>query len=156
MAILGFLIYGQDVQSQVTLNLPTRMVSSKVAIYTILATPIAKYALIVIPIASVIEERLPPSYQAKKPINILIRMCLLASTVLLAIVFPSFQTVASLSGALLVVMVSFILPCLCYLKMFQLYKNWGFELVGIVVVMVMSGFVAVLGTYSTVAQNVKA
>ncbi|OVA08999.1 Amino acid transporter [Macleaya cordata] len=45
MAVLGYLMYGDNVKSQVTLNLPTENVSSKIAIYTILITPIAKYAL---------------------------------------------------------------------------------------------------------------
>ncbi|KAH7569289.1 hypothetical protein JRO89_XS06G0138400 [Xanthoceras sorbifolium] len=155
MATLGYLMYGQNVQSQVTLNLPTEKVSSKVAIYTILAGPIAKYALTVMPIATAIESRLPANYQDSKSISILIRMCLLVSTVVFAAVFPSFQSVASLSGAVLIVVVSFLLPCLCYLKIFEVYRNWGFELVTIVVIMLMSVFVGVLGTYSSIAQSVK-
>ncbi|OVA09000.1 Amino acid transporter [Macleaya cordata] len=36
MAVLGYLMYGENVQSQVTLNLPTKNLSSKIAIYTTL------------------------------------------------------------------------------------------------------------------------
>lgn len=155
MAILGYLIYGQNVQSQVTLNLPTDKVSSKVAIYTILASPVAKYALTVMPIATAIESRLPANFQENKSTIIVIRMSLLVSTVVLAAVFPSFQSVVSLSGAFLIVIVSFLLPCVCYLKIFEAYRNWGFELFGIVVIMLMAVFVGVLGTYSSIAQTVK-
>ncbi|XP_031285014.1 amino acid transporter AVT1I-like [Pistacia vera] len=155
MAILGYLIYGQNVQSQVTLNLPTEKVSAKVAIYTVLAGPIAKYALTVMPISTAIESRLPANYQDSKSISLIIRMALLLSTVVLAAVFPSFQSVASLSGAFLIVVVSFLLPCVCYLKMFQVYKNWGFELAGIVVITLMAVLVGILGTYSSIAQTVK-
>ena len=63
MAVLGYLMFGQDVQPQVTLNLPTSQVSSK--IYTTLVGPIAKYALIVMPIANAIESRLPRYYNIK-------------------------------------------------------------------------------------------
>ena len=53
-------MFGRDVQPQVTLNLPTSQVSSKIAIYTTLVGPIAKYALLlVMPIANAIESRLP-------------------------------------------------------------------------------------------------
>ncbi|KAJ0031609.1 hypothetical protein Pint_14285 [Pistacia integerrima] len=155
MAILGYLIYGQNVQSQVTLNLPTEKVSATVAIYTILAGPIAKYALTVMPISTAIESRLPANYQDSKSISLIIRMALLLSTVVLAAVFPSFQSVASLSGAFLIVVVSFLLPCVCYLKMFQVYKNWGFELAGIVVITLMAVLVGIFGTYSSIAQTVK-
>ncbi|XWS73162.1 hypothetical protein CRYUN_Cryun02cG0102000 [Craigia yunnanensis] len=63
MEVLGYLIYGQNVQSQVTLNLPTEKVSSNVAIYTVLAAPIAKYALTAMPIITTIESRLPANYR---------------------------------------------------------------------------------------------
>lgn len=154
LAILGYLIYGQNVQSQVTLNLPTEKLSSKVAIYTIIAVPIAKFALTVMPIATAIESGLPSNYQDSKPTGIIIRMTLLVSSVVCASVFPSFQSVASLSGALLIMVVSFLLPCLCYLKMFQVYRKWGFELAGIVAIMLMAVFVGILGTYSSIAQTV--
>ncbi|KAK9274714.1 hypothetical protein L1049_021965 [Liquidambar formosana] len=155
MAILGYLIYGQNVQSQVTLNLPTEKVSSKVAIYTILAGPVAKYALTVTPIATAIESHLPGNYQESRPISILIRTFLLISTVILAIVFPSFQSVTSLSGAVLIVFVSFLLPCVCYLKIFGVRNNLGYELVGIVGIMLMAVLVGVVGTYSSIAQTLK-
>ncbi|OMO61043.1 Amino acid transporter, transmembrane [Corchorus capsularis] len=155
MAIVGYLIYGQNVQSQVTLNLPTEKVSSKIAIFTVLAAPIAKYALTVMPIATAIASRLPANYRGRKAINIVIRMSILISTVVLAVVFPSFQSVMSLCGAVLVVFVSFLFPCLCYLKTFEIYKKWGIELVGIVIIMLLALAVGSVGTYSSIAQTVK-
>ncbi|KAJ6958127.1 hypothetical protein D5086_032218 [Populus alba] len=155
MAVLGYLIYGQNVQSQVTLNLPTQKLSSKIAIYTILAGPIAKYALTITPIATAIESVLPDRYQDSKSTGILVRMSLLISTVVMAMVFPSFQSLSSLSGAALVVIVSFFLPCACYLKIFKVYQKWGTELAGILTVMLMSVVVGAVGTYSSIAQTVK-
>lgn len=83
MAVLGYLIYGQNVQSQVS-----------------------NYK-IVMPIATAIENRLAANYKDCKSASILIRMSLLVSTVVLAAVFPSFQSVTSLSGAFLIEAVSF-------------------------------------------------
>lgn len=83
MAVLGYLIYGQNVQSQVS-----------------------NYK-IVMPIATAIENRLPANYKDCKSASILIRMSLLVITVVLAAVFPSFQSVTSLSGAFLIEAVSF-------------------------------------------------
>lgn len=155
MAILGYLIYGQNVQSQVTLNLPVQEASAKIAIYTILAGPVAKYALTITPIANDIESCLPARYQDSKPISIIIRTCLLISAVVLALLFPYFQTVTALSGAVLVVSVSFLLPCICYLKIFQAYQNWGIELAGILTIILMAILVGILGTYSSIAQAIK-
>lgn len=155
MAVLGYLIYGQNVQSQVTLNLPTQKLSSKIAIYTILAGPIAKYALTITPIATAIESVLPDRYQDSKSIGILVRMSLLISTVVMAMVFPSFQSLTSLSGAALIVIVSFFLPCACYLKIFKVHQKWGTELAGILTIMLMSVVVGAVGTYSSIAQTVK-
>ncbi|GKB36872.1 amino acid transporter AVT1I-like protein [Tanacetum coccineum] len=111
MAILGYIIYGEDVQSQVTLNLPTEKASAKVAIYTILAGPIAKYALTIMPIATAIENYLPVKHKDNNLINAMIKTSLLVSTVALAIVFSLFESVTSLSGATLIVIVSFVIPC---------------------------------------------
>ncbi|XP_061951910.1 amino acid transporter AVT1J-like [Populus nigra] len=155
MAVLGYLIYGQNVQSQVTLNLPTQKLSSKIAIYTMLAGPIAKYALTITPIATAIESVLPDRYQDSKSIGTLVRMSLLISTVVMAMVFPSFQSLTSLSGAALIVIVSFFLPCACYLKIFKVHQKWGTELAGILTIMLMSVVVGAVGTYSSIAQTVK-
>ncbi|GJM94002.1 hypothetical protein PR202_ga10611 [Eleusine coracana subsp. coracana] len=45
-AVLGYMIYGDDVQSQVTLNLPSGKLYSQVAIVMTLINPLAKYAVV--------------------------------------------------------------------------------------------------------------
>ncbi|KAH9805379.1 Aa trans domain-containing protein [Citrus sinensis] len=156
MAVLGYLIYGQNVQSQITLNLPIEQVSSKVAIYTILAGPIAKYALTVMSIATAIERQLSASYKDCRSASILIRMSLLVSTVVLATVFPSFQSVTSLIGAFLKVVVSFLLPCVSYLNISEVYRNWGYELIGILAIMLLAVFFWGVGYIFIYCSNCKA
>ena len=51
---------GPTLYSQITLKLPTKKISSKIAIYTAwLSTPLSKYALRMEPIASATESSLP-------------------------------------------------------------------------------------------------
>ncbi|KAK8921788.1 hypothetical protein KSP39_PZI020267 [Platanthera zijinensis] len=88
MAILGYLMYGDDLQSQVTLNLPAGKIGSKIAIYTTLINPFAKYALTITPIALSIEEWL--AFRYKRSYSILVRTLLLLSTVMTALSIPFF------------------------------------------------------------------
>ncbi|PWA78382.1 amino acid transporter, transmembrane domain-containing protein [Artemisia annua] len=90
MAVVGYLMFGTNVQSQITLNLPTEKISSRVAICTTLVNPIAKYALMVTPIMDSIEERFLSIYNTRK-YNLLIRTALVISTVIVAIALPFFR-----------------------------------------------------------------
>ncbi|KAK9926058.1 hypothetical protein M0R45_023312 [Rubus argutus] len=153
VAILGYLMFGKDVQSQVTLNMSTSKISSKIAIYTTLAAPLVKYALIISPIADAIEMNLPSKWNSK-PIGILIRSLLLVSTVVVALVFPYFESLMALVGAILCVTVSILLPCVCYLKIYRLFqKKFDVELLIIGSIMVMAVAVGVMGTYASVKER---
>ncbi|KAF5183610.1 Amino acid transporter [Thalictrum thalictroides] len=149
MAILGYLMYGENVKSQVTLNLPTGEISSKIAIYTTLVNPVTKYALMVTPIVSAIENHL--NYN-KKPMNLMIRTLLLMSTAIVAIAVPFFGNLMSLVGAFLSSTASIILPCVCYLKISGSYKRWSFELFSIVGIILMGISIVIIGTYSSLSQ----
>ncbi|XP_060668450.1 amino acid transporter AVT1I-like [Ziziphus jujuba] len=62
IGIMGYLMHGKDVSSQVTLNLSKNKISSKIAIYTILIIPTAKFALIMSPVVDSIERNLLTHY----------------------------------------------------------------------------------------------
>ncbi|XP_042499086.1 amino acid transporter AVT1I-like [Macadamia integrifolia] len=153
MAILGYLMYGSDISSQVTLNLPTGKLSSKIAIYTTLVNPITKYALMITPIVSAIENWLPCHYK-NKLIILLIRSLLLISTVIVALTVPFFESLMALVGAFLSATASIILPCLCYLKISGNYRRWGTELVIVVGIVLMGVLVVVVGTYTSLLEIV--
>ncbi|KAK4393114.1 Amino acid transporter AVT1I [Sesamum angolense] len=151
MAILGYMMFGSKLQSQITLNLPTHKISSKVAIYTTLVNPLAKYALMVTPIVTSLETRFR-SHRNKGLISTLIRTCLVLSTIIVALAIPFFGYLMSLVGAFLSVTASIILPCLCFLKIsgiywrfrFQSFSIWGIVLLGILVL--------VIGTYTALQE----
>ena len=143
-------MFGSKVQSQVTLNLPTNLVSSKVAIYTTLVNPLAKYALMVCPIVKTLERRFLVGRSRRW--SILIRTALVASTIFVALVVPFFGYLMSLVGAFLSVTASIILPCLCYMKISGIYVRIGSELIVLCGIIVIGIIVLLVGTYTALLE----
>ncbi|KAL9389093.1 hypothetical protein Peur_017698 [Populus x canadensis] len=153
MAVLGYLMYGEYLKSQVTLNLPIRKIGSKIAIYTTLINPLTKYAVITAPIATAIEDTLV--FRNSRYLSILIRTVIVISTVVVALTIPFFGYVMAFIGAFLSVTVSMLLPCLCYLRIDKSAKRFGLELVLIVGILIVGSFVGIIGTYTSIKQIVK-
>ena len=146
-AVLGYLIYGDDVQSQVTLNLPSGRLYTKIAIVMTLINPLTKYALLVAPITSAIEERL--LLVGSGPARVAIGTTVLVSTVAVASVVPFFGYLMSFIGSFLGIMATIMFPCLCYLKIYKARGIRRIEVAGIVGIMLLGAFVAVTGTYTS-------
>ncbi|CAM0943127.1 unnamed protein product [Alopecurus aequalis] len=151
MAILGYLMYGDDVESQVTLNLREGKLSAKLAIYTVLINTFSKYALMLTPIATTIEEKLLVSN--KRSMSMLIRTLIVISTVIIALTVPFFGHLMALVGSLLGVILSMLLPCICYLKIFGTTRSSRAEVGLIVMIIILGLLVATSGTYSSL-QNI--
>ena len=119
--MVGYLIFGESVKSQITLNLPRGEISTQVAIIAVLINPFAKYALYLTPVASALEQFIPNHWKERNFImcGILIRTLLVASTVGFAIAVPFFAYVMALVGSLLNITVGITIPCLCYLRLFS-------------------------------------
>lgn len=154
MAVFGYAMFGSQIESQITLNLPIGRISSKVAIYTTLVNPISKYALMVTPIINAIEARFS-CYYNKRVFSLLIRTSLVLSTVIVALAIPLFGYLMSLVGAFFSVTGSLLLPCLCYLKISGIYRRIGYELVIIVTIILLGIAVVILGTYTALLQILK-
>ena len=151
MAVFGYLMFGSNVQSQITLNLPAEKLSSRVAICTTLVNPIAKYALMVSPIVNAIKSWFPCQYN-KRMVRLLISTSLVISTVIVALAVPFFATLMSLVGAFLSATASIILPCLCYLKISGTYKRFGCEMVIIWGIILMGVAITISGTYISLLE----
>nr|GLL18716.1 vacuolar amino acid transporter 1-like [Ipomoea trifida] len=156
MAVLGYLMFGSDALSQITLNLPTDKISSQVAIYITLVNPIAKYALMVTPIVKAIENSFALSDYGKKGFicGLVIKTGLVISTVIVAITVPFFGYLMSLVGAFLSTTASVILPCLCFLKISGIHRTTWFEVVVICGIVVMGVGFMVVGTYTALREIV--
>ncbi|XVE53234.1 hypothetical protein DITRI_Ditri02bG0187600 [Diplodiscus trichospermus] len=152
MAVLGYLMYGEHLKSQVTLNLPIKMISTKIAIYTTLINPLTKYAIITAPIAAAIEEK--SLFRNSRSLSILIRTAIVISTVIVALTIPFFGYVMAFIGSFLSVTASMLLPCLCYLKIYKTARKFGFELVIIMAILVAASFIGIVGTFTSVKQIV--
>ncbi|BFG26678.1 hypothetical protein CerSpe_129540 [Prunus speciosa] len=151
MAVFGYLMFGSTVQSQITLNLPTRNVSSKVAIFTTLVNPISKYALMVTPIVNAAKKKFPSHYN-KRFIGLLVSTTLVFSTVIVALAIPFFGYLMSLVGAFLSVTGSIVFPCFCYLKLSGTYRRFGCEVLIIGCILLLSAAVIVFGTYTALVE----
>ncbi|KAJ7970991.1 putative Amino acid transporter [Quillaja saponaria] len=154
MATFGYLMFGSEVQSQITLNLPTDKLSSRVAIYTTLVNPISKYALMVTPIVNAMKKLLPYQYN-KRICALLISTTLVISTVIVALVVPFYGYLMSLVGAFLSVTASILLPCLCYLKISGTYQRFGREMIIIGCIIMMGIAAGVFGTYTSLTDIIK-
>ncbi|MCD7450233.1 hypothetical protein HAX54_004678 [Datura stramonium] len=154
IAVMGYLMFGSDVESQITLNLNTENFSSRLAIYNALINPIAKYALMMTPIINRFEERLQ-SYCDKISFSYLTRTILVISSIIVALTIPFFGDLMSLVGAFLSVTTSILLPCLCYLKISGTCRKLGFELVIIGFTMLMGILILVIGTYTSMADIIR-
>ncbi|XP_057957123.1 amino acid transporter AVT1I isoform X1 [Malania oleifera] len=154
MAVLGYLMFGSKVESQVTLNLPTEKLSSKVAIFTTLVNPISKYALMGTPIVNAVE-RYFPRFDKKRSFSYFIRTALVISTVIVALAVPFFGYLMSLVGAFLSVTASMLLPCLWYLKISGNYRSFGLESMIICGIMLMGISIVIAGTYTSLLEIIR-
>jgi len=151
--VIGYLMFGESLSSQVTLNLPSNRFASNVAIYTTLINPFTKFALLITPIAEAIEDKL--HVDKNRTISIFIRTALVVSTTIVALVVPFFAYVVALTGSFLSSTVTMLLPCVCYLKISsRTSRNLRLELVVCLGIIMIGAGVIVVGTYSSLKQIV--
>lgn len=122
MGFMGAKMFGNDVKSQITLNMPPNQIITKVALWATVLTPMTKYALEFSPFSIQLEQTLPNSMSGRT--KLVIRGCvasfLLLTILTLALSVPYFEHVLSLTGSLVSVAICLIFPCVFYMKIF-----WG-------------------------------
>ncbi|KAK9123939.1 hypothetical protein Sjap_013541 [Stephania japonica] len=116
VAICGFTMFGDAIQSQYTLNMPQRFVASKIAVWTTILSPLSKYALTMTPVAMSLEEFFPSSQRGCSYTSLSIRTILVLSTLVVGLTIPFFGLIMALIGSFLSMVVALIFPCACYLK----------------------------------------
>ncbi|KAL5199819.1 hypothetical protein ABZP36_021022 [Zizania latifolia] len=167
MGVVGYLMYGESLRSQVTLNLPSRSLASSVAIYTTLINPFTKFALLVTPIAEAIEGGLglglglraggKQQRHRAAAVGVAVRTALVVSATIVALAVPFFAYVVALTGSFLSATATMLLPCVCYLKISsRMSRKLGLvEKVVCVVIIVVGVGVIGIGTYSSLKQIVQ-
>nr|XP_043636162.1 amino acid transporter AVT1A-like [Erigeron canadensis] len=151
VAVLGFLMFGENSLSQITLNMPDDALASKVALITVIINPFTKYALLMNPLASAIEELLPVKVANSYWCFIILRIALVASSIGVAFSLPFFGLVMALTGSVLCILVSLILPALCFLRI-NGSKATTTQIGLSVGITVLAVICMILGTYSSLAD----
>ncbi|KAH0937016.1 hypothetical protein HID58_004477 [Brassica napus] len=118
LAITGAKMFGPNINPQVTLSLPKHLLVTKIALWATVLTPMTKYALEFAPLAIQLERSLPltMSDRTKLVTRGLVGSTLLLVILALALTVPYFGYVLSLTGSLVSVTISVILPCAFYVK----------------------------------------
>ncbi|XP_043699498.1 amino acid transporter AVT1G-like [Telopea speciosissima] len=153
VAICGFMMFGDSMQSQFTLNMPQNFVASKIALWTAVVNPLSKYALTLTPVALSLEELMPPSPLRSHYVSVFIRTVLVTSTLVVALSVPFFGFVMALIGSLLTMLIALIFPCACYLSILRRRLNW--LQIGVCIFIIIVGIVSsCIGTYSATKKIV--
>ncbi|GMY14516.1 amino acid transporter AVT1D-like [Fagus crenata] len=151
VAICGFLIFGDSVESQFTLNMPREYVASKIAVWTMVVNPLTKYALNLTPITLSLEELLPEAQLRSYSVVLLIRTILVFSTLVVALTFPYFAIVMALIGSLLAMLIVLIFPCACYLSLLR-GKLTKLQIANCTLIIIVGVVCSCIGTYSAIIK----
>ncbi|KAK9049949.1 hypothetical protein SSX86_031086 [Deinandra increscens subsp. villosa] len=158
VAVMGYSMFGESTESQFTLNLPKNLIVSNIAVWTTVINCISltrpTYALTMSPVAMSLEELLPSNGSKSRLYSILIRTGLVLSILVVALSIPFFGLVMSLIGSLLTMLVTLILPCVCFLSILKgkITRFQGSLCALIIVVGIIS---SVIGTYTSMKEIIQ-
>ncbi|PHT86490.1 hypothetical protein T459_08596 [Capsicum annuum] len=109
------------------------------------------YALTLSPVAMSLEEFLPSKHAKSHVYPIIIRTALTISTVVVGLAVPFFGLVMALIGSLLTMLVTLILPCVCFMRILK-GKTSGLQVTVCVLIITIGAISAVIGSYSALSN----
>ncbi|RDX70114.1 Amino acid transporter AVT1D, partial [Mucuna pruriens] len=151
VGIMGYLTFGDSVASQFTLNMPKELFASEIATWTTVVTPVAKYALTLLPIALSIEELATSPRLRCHAMSVLIRTSLVILSLIVALYIPYFGSLMALIGSFMSILVALIYPCACFLKLHN-GRISNFEITNCILIIVVGIVCASVGTHSAISR----
>ncbi|KAG9447173.1 hypothetical protein H6P81_013301 [Aristolochia fimbriata] len=150
LAFMGAKLFGRTVSSQITLSMPPHLLATKIALWATVLTPMTKYALEFAPIALQMEHNFPSSVGpgARRIARGTTGSVLLIGILVLALSIPYFEHVLALTGSLISITISIILPCAFYLRICPSQVTIPVLLLNILLIAIGVGL-AVVGTISS-------
>ncbi|KAI3833383.1 hypothetical protein MKX03_029580 [Papaver bracteatum] len=152
IAFMGAKLYGSDLKSQITLNLPRHLIITKIALWATVIAPITKYAFALVPLASQLyDQRLPSSVSSTTRLFIRgsIGSLLLIIVLILALSIPYFEQILGITGSLVSMGVSIVFPCAFYSKIFWTKISKKRLVLNATLIL----FAAVVGVFGTISSS---
>ncbi|KAJ4766619.1 Transmembrane amino acid transporter family protein [Rhynchospora pubera] len=151
LAFTGAKLFGPAVSSQITLSMPPHQITTKIALWATVLTPMTKYALEFAPFAIQMEQNLPSSMGrwSRTLIRGSVGSILLLLILALALSVPYFQYVLSLTGSLVSVGICLVFPCAFYLKICRRQVSKPVVVLNAVIII----FGVVLGIVGTISSS---
>ncbi|KAK7357021.1 hypothetical protein VNO80_16302 [Phaseolus coccineus] len=112
------------------------------------------FALTISPVAMSLEELIPSNHAKSYLYSIFIRTALVLSTLVIGLSIPFFGLVMSLIGSLFTMLVSLILPCVCFLKILR-GKVTRVQATVCITIITVGVFCSAFGTYSALSEIIK-
>ncbi|KAF9594742.1 hypothetical protein IFM89_034725 [Coptis chinensis] len=150
-AVMGYAMFGESALSQFTLNMPQNLIATKIAVWTTVVNPFTKYPFL----ALSLEELMPSNHMKSHVYSVLIRTALVISTLFVGLAIPFFSLVMALIGSLLTMLVTFILPCVCFLSILRgKITRWqGAMCILVIVVGVVSSVFGTISALTKIIEN---
>ncbi|KAM0991279.1 hypothetical protein ACFX2C_009682 [Malus domestica] len=151
VAVCGFMMFGDSIHSQFTLNMPKQFVASKISVWTTVVIPMTKYALTMTPVALSLEELFPDAWMGSHLVSIIVRTLLVLSTLVVAMNFPYFGSVMALIGSFVAMLVAVVFPCVCYLKLHS-GRLTKLQIATCIMIISVGVVCSIIGTYSAISR----
>ncbi|KAG5396051.1 hypothetical protein IGI04_017865 [Brassica rapa subsp. trilocularis] len=129
--------------------------SNRITVYSQLASRVeSTYALTISPVALSLEELIPERHNKSHWYAIAIRTALVFSTLLVGLSIPFFGLVMSLIGSLLTMLVTLILPPVCFLSIVR-GKVTSTQMMLCVLIIIIGAISSVIGSYSALSKIIQ-
>jgi vesicular inhibitory amino acid transporter len=127
MAAVGYLMFGNATQKEITLNFGSSILASA-ALVLVSIIPFCKFALTIAPVALGLEETFESQGKSRARLFLLcswlLRTALVGLVLLVALKVPKFDRVVAFAGAFLSFNVSILFPVACHLRLYWHQLRW--------------------------------